>query len=303
MTKWDNDSFDRVVDNNGKPIKRIGNYVSYQNKIQMKCLKCEHEWSTLPGNIIRLKVGCPKCARNIKMTNEDVDKRLLGRNIRRLENYELGGKSMKWECTICNHQWCSSADNILNRNKRGCGKCKGGIRKPREYYENKLKPRNIELVDFSNNTKNKSTLKCLKCNTKWEGILSNVARNINPSGCPTCLYKREAFVGTLIAKHLPNAKVSTHVPLETPNKNFNVDFVINDKIFVEYNGEHHYKLVVYGKDVDRAKENLKAKKKRDRQLRKYCQKNSITLIELPYTYSDEKIEEAIINIKKVLYDT
>lgn len=300
---WNAESFDKAVLDNGKPIVRIGHFTTSDSKVKMKCLKCKHEWNVLGQQIIRVKTGCPKCARNIKMTNDDVDARLGGRNIRRLENYELGGKSMKWECTICSHQWRSSADNILNRNKRGCGKCKGGIRKPREYYESKLKPRNIELVDFSNNTKDKSTLKCLKCNTKWEGILSNVARNINPSGCPTCLYKREAFVGTLIAKHLPNVKVSTHVPLETPKKNFNVDFVINDKIFVEYNGEHHYKLVVYEKNVERAKKQLNAKKKRDKQLRNYCQDNDIMLVEIPYTYSDKKIEETIINIKKVLYDT
>lgn len=300
MTKWDNDSFDRAVGSNGKPIKRIGNYVNYESKIQMKCLNCEHEWYALPGNLIRLKVGCPKCVNNLRLTNEIIDKRLESRTIERVEDYKNARFSMLWRCKICNHEWRANADGIMNSNK-GCGKCKGGSKLPDEYYLDRLKNKNIVPLEPIVNSNKRMRLKCLVCNNVWMGMIGYLCRKAkSSSGCPTCLYKREAFVGKLIKKHLPYARVSTHVPLETPKRNFNVDFVINDTIFVEYNGEHHYIPVSYGGNKKRATEELNKRKNRDMMLRDYCQKNSITLVEIPYTYSDEKIEETIITIKSLL---
>ena len=61
---------------------------------------------------------------------------------------------------------------------------------------------------------------------------------------------------------------------------------------IEYQGEQHYRSVpLFGGD-----EGYKRRQENDRIKRDYCKSNNIKLIEIPYTYSDNKIKETITNI-------
>lgn len=300
MKKWTNELFDQSLLSNKHNIKRIGDIVSYNKPISMKCLDCKHEWSTVASNICRLKCGCPKCSNIIKLSNKDIDYRLKGKNIKRISNYERSGKTMEWKCEICKNKWHSSADNVLNKNKRGCGKCNGGIKKPDEYYIKKLEKNNIYLIGKIKNSSEKIEMKCGKCKNKWFSTLNNTCRSKNPSGCPKCLYKRESFVGDLLAKHLSEQKINTHVVIKTEERNFNIDFIINNNLFIEYNGEQHYMPIYYNLNKVESIKRLRQVKKRDKQLRKYCKEKKIILIEIPFSYTDKQIEETIINIKEIL---
>lgn len=40
-------------------------------KLNIECLKDDHKWSTAINNIINSNSGCPKCAGNIKLTEQE----------------------------------------------------------------------------------------------------------------------------------------------------------------------------------------------------------------------------------------
>jgi len=65
-----------------------------------------------------------------------------------------------------------------------------------------------------------------------------------------------------------------------------VDFIIdyeNTKIFIEYNGEQHYKRVPF---FHKTLEEFEKQLRRDEELRNYCTNNNIKLIEIPYVITD-----------------
>ncbi len=54
------DFFEREIEAINPNIKLIDTYVVSTQKIKCHCLKCSHEWSALPGNLLKGK-GCPEC--------------------------------------------------------------------------------------------------------------------------------------------------------------------------------------------------------------------------------------------------
>lgn len=89
--------------------------------MKFECMICQHIWNTCIGNILRKGSGCPKCIGHIKLTNEYVDRLLVGRNIRRIGDYIVSQVPIEFECEICNHIWMARPNNILRQ--RGCPVC------------------------------------------------------------------------------------------------------------------------------------------------------------------------------------
>lgn len=71
------------------------------------------------------------------------------------------------------------------------------------------------------------------------------------------------------------------------------DFYMPDlKVAIEYNGLQHYQPV----DYFGGEEQFKLQQKLDNQKREYCLDKNISLLELPYTLSNDEIKSKIINI-------
>jgi hypothetical protein len=64
------------------------------------------------------------------------------------------------------------------------------------------------------------------------------------------------------------------------------------KLACEYNGAQHYKYIPY---FHKTKDSFHNQKYRDYMKRDLCNKNGITLIEVPYTVKIEHIENYIID--------
>jgi hypothetical protein len=203
---------------------------------------------------------------------------------------------------VCKHEWVSSADNIMRG--KGCASCAGQLNITNEYVDEKLKINNPKIVRIGNiiNCKILCEFKCIECNHIWKAIPQNVYRNKHTSGCPKCLYKRERYVHDVILKHIPTTFVKYQHKIKDNLSNFIVDFYIfinNKNIFIEYNGEQHYRPFRFkNKDyVDIFEKQVK----RDKLLREYCIRNNIILIELPYKLTNEEIEKIIIDVKNNNY--
>ena len=129
-----NEVIDEKLLSEHRKIKRVGNLIhNNKTKLEWECLSCNHHWFAMPGNVLNVnKTGCPECKRKLvlcnqskKLTNEKIDERIKGRNIKRIGDF-LGYKDIKmeWECLIDGHRWFASPGNILNGNKSGCPFCK-----------------------------------------------------------------------------------------------------------------------------------------------------------------------------------
>lgn len=108
-------------------IKRLGSIDGYNthHKIEFQCEIDGYKWVASPNKILVAKRGCPLCSKNkggIKLTNEEIDIKLIGRNIKRLGKYKNNKTKIDFQCEIDNHIWEATPNHILTG--RGCPLCK-----------------------------------------------------------------------------------------------------------------------------------------------------------------------------------
>jgi transcription initiation factor IIE alpha subunit len=118
---------DEVVDQRlkGRSIRRISEFKDTRSPMQFQCEidGCHHIWTTR-FNHINNGSGCPKCyATSKRLTNEEVDKLLVGRNIRRLADYTSSITPMDFQCenAECFHIWTARFGDV--NGGTGCPKC------------------------------------------------------------------------------------------------------------------------------------------------------------------------------------
>jgi predicted nucleic acid-binding Zn-ribbon protein len=83
---------------------------------------CGYWWKTTLSEIFRGR-GCPRCSNHLKLTDSDIDKRLVGRNIYRLSSIKNTSTKVDWGCNTCGNIWTTTPNSILNG--RGCSSCAG----------------------------------------------------------------------------------------------------------------------------------------------------------------------------------
>lgn len=112
-------------------------------------------------------------------------------------------------------------------------------------------------------------------------------------GCPKCSSSiGERRIMRYLEKRGIKYKHHHRVPYKVPpiKSHFEIDFFLPDHgLFIEYNGQQHYRHVAYWKHDNP----LPHRKARDAALRKYCEEtDGIRLLEIPYTDFD-RIEEIL----------
>lgn len=119
-------------------IGRLDNCDGVNNRTSWQCLieNCGYIWKAAAADVLNKKHGCSKCAGKLQLTNEMVDNRLIGRNIKRLDNYIKGNININWECLIesCGYIWSAAPTNVLNVIKSGCPSCAFGKNEKLTYH-------------------------------------------------------------------------------------------------------------------------------------------------------------------------
>jgi predicted nucleic acid-binding Zn-ribbon protein len=82
VAKLSNKDVDKKLTN--KPVKRIGDYINLDSKIEWECSSCNLIWKATPHSVFNSKTGCPKC--NTPGSNEKLMHLLL---IKSHIDYEL----------------------------------------------------------------------------------------------------------------------------------------------------------------------------------------------------------------------
>ena len=121
-------------------------------------------------------------------------------------------------------------------------------------------------------------------------------------GCPICaMSSGEYEIFAWLRKHGIENIPQYHICNENTNLDLNclvVDFYVPSRnLFIEFNGEQHYKEIKYFK---RNKDwSLEKQQQRDQTLRDYCQRHGIRLLEIPFDQQGETgelLKEAIGNL-------
>jgi very-short-patch-repair endonuclease len=176
--RYNNEIIDeRIMD---RHIQRLGEFIDTQTHIRWKCLIDGHEWETAPSCILSGS-GCPKCAGRLKMTNELMDERLIGRGIRRLGEVIDSDTKVLFKCLIDGHEWLATPGQISYGS--GCPKCVGRIPLTNAIMDERLADRDIQRLGEVIDCDTKVLFRCLIDGHEWSATPNSVSRG---SGCPVC---------------------------------------------------------------------------------------------------------------------
>jgi len=104
------------IENRG--IELVGEYINARTKTEFLCNN-GHKWTTTPDSVCRGH-GCPFCDNQARLSKEDLERRLVGRNIEVASDYLGSQKKTIFRCG-CGWQWSNSPSKILSG--RGCPVC------------------------------------------------------------------------------------------------------------------------------------------------------------------------------------
>lgn len=93
-----------------------------RDRITIKCRKCCHEWTPIALEILYQRTGCPKCAGNLKYTDEDIKDYLKPLGVELLSKYENNHAKLKLKC-LNKHIFYRSFHSIRIAKKPICPEC------------------------------------------------------------------------------------------------------------------------------------------------------------------------------------
>ncbi len=104
-------------------VEIIGEYKNSKTNVKCRCKNCGYEWFASPSNLLKGS-GCPRCARTLRLTDEEFRNRLFAVNssITPLEPYINKSTKILCSCSVCGNEWKATPGNLLSGH--GCPKCK-----------------------------------------------------------------------------------------------------------------------------------------------------------------------------------
>ncbi len=282
-------------------------YINALSKLEWKCSK-NHVWKASYASVIK-GIWCNKCGR--KTTSEKLKNKNGLLNAQKYaqkkngeclsEEYLDSLTKLKWKCSK-NHIWEATYNNVVNHN-RWCNKC--AIKTNAEKLKNKngllnaqeqAKSRGGECLseEYISSNKVKMTWKCSNGHI-WEASYSSVMKG---SWCPNCsyYYYKEHKIRDLLEYFLDTKFIKSHPKWNinpVTNRCLELDgYSEKLKIAFEYQGDHHYKEVFKGSDLEyiKYKDNIK---------KQNCSNNGVKLIIIDDKFKlnqEKEIVDYIINL-------
>lgn len=129
-----------------------------------------------------------------------------------------------------------------------------------------------------------------KCGHEWKSTILGRAGK-RKFGCPKCKpSKKQKLLLWIIQNIFPNEVIEFDYKdnnLRFPDTGFKLEldiFMPNKNVAFEYQGEQHFKPVLYWGGIDR----FKRGQEKDRLKKIVCKENNIRLLEVPYTWKGDK---------------
>lgn len=294
-------------------IQILSTYNKAKEPILVKCNKCGTTFTTTPNNLLSARnSGCNTCAivdnhnKSRKSQQQFVDEVLIIHpNIEVLGTYVNNKTKIKCKCKLHNTEFEVTPNSLLS-SQYPCPVCRklhlsNSQFKNEDLFLSQVKEihPNIQILDTYKGSFVKLKCQCTTCNNIWETTPDNLINS--RAGCPNCHLKSKGeeiiknILDNLGIKYMREFKIKDSI---FSNRKFiKVDFKLeyNSKIyFIEYNGIQHYQPVyAFGGELS-----YNSQKIRDNDLKKYCIKYNISLIEIPYKYN--KIDDISTLIKNFI---
>ena len=264
--------------------KIIRPYVKNKIKVILKH-KCGYEWEVYPNSFLK-GVRCPKCAGNAKKSIEIFKNEifnLVDNDYTILGEYKNNIEKIKINHNICGTSYAVRPSAFLAGAR--CPRCSGNMKRTTDTFKSEV----YEIVGneysilgeyIDSNTK--IEIQHNKCSYKYEVTPSCFINSKNR--CPKCNESRgeRAVSMYLETRRIEYRKEFVFKDCIADGK-LRFDFAIfdkNDKIkyLIEYDGEQHYKSIEWFG----GKGDFEKRKIHDEIKNKYCRKNNILLIRIPY---------------------
>jgi len=263
------------------------NYKNMKENIKIICL-FHGVFEQTPNNHLNGK-GCPKCAKNKKITQNSFIEKAKEKHDDKydysLVNYKNSKTKVKIICPI-HGIFEQTPDNHIHK-KYGCSKCNGKFKNTNEFIniseKSHDKKYNYSLVDYKNG-KTKVKIIC-----PIHGVFEQTPeKHLIGQGCPKC---NNSHGENEIEKILNNKNIL----FETQKKFKNCkdkyylpfDFYLPEyNLCIEFDGIQHFKPI----DYFGGEEKFKLQQKRDSIKNIYCKENNINLLRIKY---NENIKEKI----------
>lgn len=167
------------------------------------CSACKHRWKVRPNALLR-GYGCPKCAGNLRKSNESFLTELLAVNpdIEPLEKYNGNKNAILCKCKNCGHEWKVLPNNLLSKGHK-CPKCshikRGEMRrKSNEDFVSELLMKNPNILPLESYTTSQKKIqcKCLVCGNIWLATPNNLLDK--GSRCPSCSHAATSTIEQIL---------------------------------------------------------------------------------------------------------
>ena len=183
-------------------VEMLGEYIHSHVKIEVKCKKCGHEWSSYPNNLLRYE--CPACKGVAKKDTESFKKEMEKKNIEVLGEYINNAIKIKVKCKTCGYEW-DSEPSELSRKRRTCAcpvcskkKASEKLFKPyeeflKEFHERNPKAKDIEILSEYKNAKTEIQCRCKIDGHTWWVKPSDLLQG---RGCRACFFRNNSGEGS-----------------------------------------------------------------------------------------------------------
>ena len=293
--KWDENEIKKYVESQNYKFIGILKFKALNSRI---LIQCEHGhifvvcFKNFKGNKALKGTRCPVCFGMKQPSIKDIENKLNNDGFKLLSEYENAKTKLKIQCKN-GHITYRTWSGINRVNKVECTKCANGresitINSIQEFL-NKF---NYKLL--SEEYKNAHEKLKIQCD-KGHIFYKNWNKLQNGQKCPICnISKGEYRIMSYLKNN--NIKFIYDEPyfddlLSDSNNPLRPDFILpNERIWIEYDGEFHYK----NSYKDGGYEKLQ---KHDEMKNEYAKENNWNLIRIPYWEYDniEKILDKIIN--------
>lgn len=311
--KTHNEFLEQIYELVGSDFTVLSKYVNSKTKVKFihNCDDCgNYEFDMTPNAFITQGQRCKKCGikRRTDMKAKSHEEFLKDfYNIFNEDEYSVVGdyKNSHTRIEIV-HRFCGSINKVFPYNllqgKSTCLKCKienhnMNMRKPHEKFEeemNQLSDGEYTLIGEYKSALSKVLVKHNLCNHEY---YVNPNKFLLGRRCPRCKQSKGEKKVSRVLTSL-NEKFETEYTFKDCKNKYVLpfDFMVykDDSLYaIEFHGEQHYKAF----DYYGGEKAFEYRKNNDSIKKKYCEKNGIKFLEIPY-WDYENIENIIIEYLK-----
>lgn len=202
-----------------------------------------------------------------------------------ITEYKNAKTKIKFKCKTCNKEFESYPHNFLK--SKGCPYCNNSIYYTTDLFKEKITDLVGDEYTLIGEYDKYVTLKHNKCGYEYK-ILSNSF--VVGNRCPRC---KSSKGEKQIEKHMLSNKMCFSPQYRIKGcknkRELPFDFAVFEdkdktklKCLIEYDGEFHYKPVLFNGNENKANKRFETTQRHDEIKNKYCKDNDILLIRIPY---------------------